>query len=212
MKTDDLIRVLAADPEVEKTPLALALVYGLIPGIAISIALYIWLLGPRPHLLDLIAEPRIIFKIIYPLALFACAGPLALRLARPMGDPRPLTNVLLILLLLLAAAVALELFILPHDLWRVRLIGHNAVVCMTIIPLMAAAPLVGALIALHRGAPENPSLAGATAGLLAGAFAATLYATHCPDDSPLFVATWYGLAILIVISVGAIAGSRVLRW
>ena len=83
MKTDDLIRVLSADPEVEKTPLALALVYGLLPGIAVSAVLYALLLGPRPDLLDLITQPRILFKIIYPLALFACAGPLALRLARP---------------------------------------------------------------------------------------------------------------------------------
>ncbi len=212
MKTDDLIRVLAADPEVEKTPLALALVYGLLSGILVSLALYVLLLGPRPHLIDIITQPRIIFKIIYPLALFACAGPLALRLARPTGDPRPLFAVLLILLFVLAAAVATELLILPRDLWRVRLIGHNAAFCMVVIPSLAAAPLVGALVALHRGAPKNPSLAGAGAGLFAGAFAAALYATHCPDDSPLFVATWYMLAILVVMAVGAIAGSRFLRW
>ena len=40
-----------------------------------------------------------------------------------------------------------------------------------------------------------PSLAGAVAGLAAGGVAATLYAAHCTDDSPLFVATWYTLAI-----------------
>jgi hypothetical protein len=212
MKTDDLIRVLAADPEVEKTPLALALVYGLLPGIAVSLVLYAVLVGPRPHLIDLITQPRILFKIIYPLALFACAGPLALRLARPTGDPGPVLSLLLLLLLVLAAAVALELFVLPRDLWHARLIGHNALVCMVLIPTMAGAPLIGALVALHRGAPTNPSLAGAGAGLLAGAFGAALYATHCPDDSPLFVATWYVLAILIVMSVGAISGSRFLRW
>ena len=80
------------------------------------------------------------------------------------------------------------------------------------IPLLSAAPLIGALIALHRGAPRNPGLAGAGAGLFAGAFAASLYATHCPDDLPLFVAVWYSLAILIVMAVGALAGSRLLRW
>lgn len=93
-----------------------------------------------------------------------------------------------------------------------RLIGHNALVCMVLIPLMSAAPLVGTLIALHRGAPDNPGLAGAVAGLFAGAFGASLYATHCPDDSPLFVATWYTLAVLVVMAVGALAGSRWLRW
>jgi hypothetical protein len=212
MKTDDLIRVLAAESAVKTTPLSLALVYGLLPGIAVSLALYCMLLGLRPHLMDLIGEPRIIFKILYPLVLFASAGPLALQLARPVGDPRPLFRLLALLLIVLVAAVGIELFVLPPDLWRARLIGHNAVVCMTMIPMLAAAPLAGALVALHHGAPKNPGLAGAIAGLLAGAFAASLYATHCPDDSPLFVATWYVLAVLVVMAVGALAGSRVLRW
>ncbi len=53
---------------------------------------------------------------------------------------------------------------------------------------------------------------GAAAGLLAGAIGAALYATHCPDDSPLFVATWYTLAIGFVVGLGALAGSRLLRW
>jgi hypothetical protein len=47
---------------------------------------------------------------------------------------------------------------------------------------------------------------------VAAALAATVYAAHCTDDSPLFVATWYSLAIAFVTVVGAVIGSRVLRW
>jgi hypothetical protein len=39
-----------------------------------------------------------------------------------------------------------------------------------------------------------------------------LYAAHCPDDSPLFVLAWYGLAIALVTGAGMLVGSRVLRW
>ncbi|MGA8293552.1 MAG: NrsF family protein, partial [Rhodoplanes sp.] len=53
---------------------------------------------------------------------------------------------------------------------------------------------------------------GASAGLVAAALAATVYAAHCTDDSPLFVATWYSLAIALVVAVGAVLGPRVLRW
>jgi hypothetical protein len=42
--------------------------------------------------------------------------------------------------------------------------------------------------------------------------AATFYASNCTDDSPLFVATWYPLAIGIVVLAGYVAGSRCLRW
>jgi hypothetical protein len=41
---------------------------------------------------------------------------------------------------------------------------------------------------------------------------AALYATHCPDDSPLFVAVWYTLAVTLVMLIGASVGHRVLRW
>ena len=49
-------------------------------------------------------------------------------------------------------------------------------------------------------------------GLRAAGIAATFYATHCQNDSPLFLAAWYVLATLGVAAVGAIIGTRVLRW
>ena len=211
MKTDDLIRSLALDTA-PRMPLARALLYGFLSGVIVSLVIYTVRMGLRPHIFGMVAEPRLLFKIAFPIAVFVCAGSLALQLVRPRGNPRPLVFMLLALLAVLVAAVGIELYILPPDLWRVRLIGHNARFCMVMIPVLSSAPLIGALIALHRGAPSNPSLAGAVAGLFAGAFGAALYATHCPDDSPLFVATWYTLAVLVVMSVGALAGSRFLRW
>ena len=85
-------------------------------------------------------------------------------------------------------------------------------ICLTAIPLLAMAPLVAALSMMRSGAPASPALAGAAAGLLAAAAGATLYAFHCFDDSPLFVMTWYVLATIPVVVLGAIAGHRLLRW
>ena len=53
----------------------------------------------------------------------------------------------------------------------------------------------------------GPALAGAIAGMLSAGLAATLYASHCTDDSPLFVATWYTIATALVTAIGALAGS-----
>jgi hypothetical protein len=71
---------------------------------------------------------------------------------------------------------------------------------------------VALLFILRDGAPLRPALAGAAAGLVAGGLAATLYAAHCTDDSPLFVTTWYGIAVMVIAGVGALAGARWLRW
>jgi hypothetical protein len=77
---------------------------------------------------------------------------------------------------------------------------------------LAAPILIAALAVLRGGAPLRPGLTGAVAGLFAGGLGAALYATHCTDDSPLFVATWYSLAIAIMVLVGFAAGHKVLRW
>jgi hypothetical protein len=90
--------------------------------------------------------------------------------------------------------------------------GHNAMVCMSSIPVIAAVPLGLMLYAIRQGAPARPARAGAIAGLIAGGIAAFFYAAHCFDDSPLFVATWYTIAIGVVTTVGALVGGRVLRW
>jgi len=65
---------------------------------------------------------------------------------------------------------------------------------------------------LRSGAPRSPGLTGALAGAAAAGIAALFYASHCPDDSPLFVATWYPLATLICMGAGALAGRRFLAW
>ncbi len=101
---------------------------------------------------------------------------------------------------------------MPARTWETRLVGSNALVCLTAIPLFALAPLAALLLVLRRAAPASPALAGAAAGSLAATTAAAIYAFHCFDDSPLFVLTWYPLAAIPVIVVGAVIGRRLLRW
>ncbi|MGB6637955.1 MAG: NrsF family protein, partial [Bradyrhizobium sp.] len=70
----------------------------------------------------------------------------------------------------------------------------------------------GALVGLRHGAPARPAVAGAMAGLISAGLAAALYASHCTDDSPLFVATWYPIATAMVVAAGALIGAKVLRF
>ncbi|MGH6796699.1 MAG: NrsF family protein [Methylocella sp.] len=212
MKTADLIRALAADCEVRPMPPGRALALALIPGVAITLGLHFALLGLRPNLLTLLGEPRLLFKLCLTFLLAALSGALVSRIARPGAGVRRMVLILAIVPTVLVAANLAELVAVPAAEWGQRLIGSNAKFCLESIPFLAAAPLVAALLALRQGAPEHPALAGAAAGLFAGAIGAACYATHCPDDSPLFVAAWYTLAIGIVAAIGALAGARLLRW
>ena len=90
--------------------------------------------------------------------------------------------------------------------------GSNSLVCLTFVPLIGLGPLAIFLAALRHAAPTRPAAAGAVAGLLAGGLAATFYAAHCFDDSPLFVAVWYTLAVCILAAAGALLAPLVARW
>ncbi len=209
MRTDDLIRTLTADTAAAPRP-APSLLAVLMGGMVISALLFAVLLGPRPDIAEVAADPRFLLKFAETLLLAATAALVVLRLARP--DGRFAGAALLLAPALLALAIVAELAITPAESWMTRLVGRNSLVCLTSVPLLSAPVLVAVLLVLRRGATVRPVLAGAVAGLLAGGLGATLYASHCIDDSPLFVATWYSLAISIVVAVGALVGRRVLRW
>jgi hypothetical protein len=211
MKTEDLVRALAADHSARDRSLEWSLASASLAGMAAA-ALFVLTLGARDDLVDALADPRFVFKLGLMLLLAASSAMLALRLARPAAGTTTWLLALGTVPLLLLIAVIVELIFLPRAAWMEELIGSNSLLCLVSIPLLAAPILVAALAVLRGGAPLRPGLTGAVAGLFAGGLGATLYATHCIDDSPLFVATWYSLAIGVVTVIGALAGSKLLRW
>jgi hypothetical protein len=212
VRTDDLVRTLVADQAAPAASIERRLAAASAVSFAVS-AVAFWLtLGLRDDFVEALATVRFDLKFVETLLLAATAAFLVLRLARPGAHARGAALAMLAAPVLLAAAVAGELIAVPPAQWSSKLVGSNSLVCLTAIPLLALPPLAGALYALRQGAPTRPALAGAVAGLLAGGFAATLYAAQCTDDSPLFVATWYGIAIAAVAVIGALAGRKLLRW
>jgi hypothetical protein len=211
MRTEDLLNALVADRAGASRPLHRGLVAALAGGGLVSLLLFIMVFGVRADIGPALATWRFDLK----LALVVLAVGLALRLCILAARPASTGRILLGLVPLGAvavAAVATELVTVPAASWGTRLVGTNSMICLTAVPLLSLAPLMAVLAALRSGAPASPALAGAVSGLLAAMAGATLYAFHCFDDSPLFVITWYTLATIPVMLVGAFAGSRLLRW
>lgn len=210
MKTDDLIAALAADNAPRQwSPMRGALAAVLL-GAIISLIAFLAVLGPRPDLSQAFSTWRFDAKLlIVAMAAFLTVCE-CLRLMRPTAKPSIL--IALIVAMPLVATVAVELLIVPREAWAARQIGQNTFVCLVAIPSLALAPLIALIYSMRQGAPSSPAMTGAMAGFASAAIAATLYATHCPDDSPLFVATWYTLAALTVIAAGAFCGRYLLRW
>ena len=211
MQTDDLIELLTKDAKV-RVRFAHVFLIALAVGLAVSAGLLLSTYGIRDNMAEAIETPRVQFKLGLTLLLALTSTRLAFLIGKPGISLRSAVLSLLWPLLLLLAGIATELIVLPQGAWETSLKGQHWSFCLVFVPTLAVAPLAALLYSVRQGAPENPGLAGALAGLSAGGIAAAIYAWHCPDDSPLFVATWYTIAMSVVTAMGFLLGRRLLRW
>lgn len=212
METYQLIRTLAADNAHRSPPVATVLALGLLAAAPLSIAIFFLTLGVRPDVMTAMHNPFFDLKFAVTLALAIPAIAISLNLSRPEASLNGWAWLLLLPVALLLAGIAGEMTLPQRLPMMTRLVGNNSRVCMMAISAMSLPLLAGALIGLRHGAPSRPAVAGALAGLLSAGLAATLYASHCTDDSPLFVATWYTIATALVTAIGAFAGKKLLRY
>jgi hypothetical protein len=212
METDQLIRTLAADNAHRARPVGFMLALALLLAAPVSVAIFMTELGVRPDVMTAMRNPFFDLKFAVTLALAISAIAISLHLSRPEASLRGWAWLLLIPVGLLVAGIGGEMMMPQRLPMMTRLMGNNVWICLTSVPLMALPLLAAALVGLRHGAPTRPAIAGALAGLLSAGLAATLYASHCTDDSPLFVATWYTIATALVTAIGALAGPRVLRF
>jgi hypothetical protein len=210
VKTEDLIQLLVKDsaPWRFRSVLAAAVVGGII----IAAILFFAEIGFRTDISEAVKSNRFLFKFVVTVSLAVTAIWVTLSVGRPGGSLAHRGLALSIAPALLTCALVVELLVLPESQWMPHLVGHNARLCLTLIPLLSVGPLACLLAALREGAPSSPGLAGAVAGLAASGIAATFYAANCTDDSALFVMTWYPMATLIVTTAGYLVGRKLLRW
>ena len=212
MDTDQLIRTLAADNAHRERPVGFALMLALLAAAPVSLLMFFTELGVRPDVMVAMRNPFFNLKFAVTLALAISAIAVSLHLSRPEVSLRGVGWLLLAPVGILAAAIGGEMMMPQRLPMMTRLVGKNSSTCMIAIPLMSLPLLAGALIGLRHGAPSRPAVAGAIAGMLSAGLAATLYASHCTDDSPLFVAAWYTIATALVTALGALLGSKFLKF
>jgi hypothetical protein len=211
MVTNQLINALAADAYLPH-PFIRVFCRATIFGIACAGFIFFAAIGPRLDLEVALHTWRFLLKFAITAPLAAVATTVIYRMAKPQLWQSSGLGIIAAPLCALVAAALFELFALPRSLWITRLIGSNSINCMTLIPLLAIGPLACFLAILRKAAPSDPGMTGGIAGLAAGSIAATFYALNCFDDSPLFVITWYPLAVGIVATSGYFLGRRVLVW
>ena len=210
MKTEDLIEALVLDASRPRYSLAQRVLGAAVIGGLVAGVLFLIVLGVRPDIRNAFETWRFVFKFALVLACMHALGGHALNwpAQRALDGSCSMDC---IWSGTFGGCRTLRAGGYPSGQWSERAIGNYAGTCLLAIPLLSIVPLMALLVALRAGAPRVPASAVQSPVCWPG-LSAALYATHCPDDSPLFVALWYTLAVTLVVATGALAGHRVLRW
>jgi hypothetical protein len=212
MRTDDLIAHLSAGLDPVRSGAVTRLLLGAaVMGVAGSALIMLMLLGPRPHLGAVMAHAGMWTKLAYTLAIAAGGFWLVERAGRPGAAMTRPALVLALPLLAIVLLAALQISAPGADIPHL-VMGRSSRVCAFSVLMVALPTLAATFWALRRLAPTRLTLAGAGAGLLAGAAGAFVYCFHCSEEAAPFIALWYTLGIGLTAALGALLGRPFLRW
>lgn len=213
MKTGDLIEALAANIEpVDPHAARRRILWATLAGVVIASPFTVWLLGLNPLLAEAARQPMFWVKFGYVATAAAAAGVVVTRLARPSADPRRAAVALTIPFFAMVLLAAFTLAGAGSDERTSLMLGSSWKTCSLSIAALSLPALATTLWAVRGLAPTRLRLAGAGAGLLAGALATFVYQFHCPELAAPFLASWYPLGMLAPAALGALVGPRVLAW
>jgi hypothetical protein len=211
VKTEDLISALSRGVEPAERPhWRMNLAVTLLVGLVVAVALVAIGLGVRPDIGT--ARMPVMMKALFSALAAAVILPVAVQLMKP-GRPLGWRIGAVVLFAGVCAIATLVALMGEEPGERMNAwMGGGVPWCVVLIPVLAV-PVAALLTWFMRAfAPTRITLAGAAIGALSGGIGAMAYAMYCPTDSVAFVTTWYALAIAVCAALGAVIGSKFLRW
>ena len=212
MRTDDLIAHLSSGLEPVKSGAVARLLLGAaMVGMTGSAALLMVLIGPRHDLASAMSHPGMWMKLAYTFAIAGFGLWVVERAGRPGAEVARPALFLALPLLAIVLLAGLQMSTPGADMPGL-VMGRSSRVCAALVTLTALPTLAATFWALRKLAPTRLTLAGAGAGLFAGAAGAFVYCFHCTEEAAPFIAVWYTLGIAVVTALGALLGRSLLRW
>lgn len=212
MQSEELVKILAADAKPVRrlpSPMVRLLIW---LGISIAYAaLVVWLMGLRPDILSKLGNARFVVELsatfmtsVLAAAAAFCAGcP-----GRPIWErfaPMP--------------ALGLWFWSLGEGCWQsFAASGAEGLsfridfVCLPSILLVGILPGAVILKMIRQGAPIAPTTTTALATLAAAALGATALRLFHEQDASVMVLVWQFGSVVLLASLGALTGRRLLRW
>lgn len=185
--------------------------------VVIEITLFVTMYGVRPDMLQAMAEVTFWWKTasVGVLAVLSVAATLV-SLDPAVTTARRLALIWQALALATAVTVTLGWLIdagTPGSAaLLVRLCWREGVECLLFVVLLSLPPVmvIGALI--RGGASTEPARTALAAGLASAGIGSFVFALCCDHDDPLYIAVWYGSAMLGIALLTQLVLPRLARW
>lgn len=214
MKTHDLISRLARDLEpVDRSTVGRRLSLALIAGLAGGTIVLVTVFGIHSEMPEQMLTIAFWTRAAFPLAVIAAALQLVERLGRPGVALRSAWGMTLLpIITVMLGAVGFVVATPPQ--FRLSLVSGSTEWTASVahVVLLSLPSLAATIHAMRRSAPARLVLAGAGAGLMAGAQGVLIYALYCPEMPVPYWGILHVLAIGITTAIGAALGPHCLRW
>jgi hypothetical protein len=206
--TDHLIRSLASAAGARRSA-SLQATFAVTGAASLACALLLVfsVIGIRPDFAVMAVHLPFAYKLAYSGSLVVGTFVVALYAATP-GASATALYALSPAIVLLALGVIFD----PTGFPIMGRTNTAAVFCVYRILFVSLPAMILMFVAMRKGAPPQPLLAGAVTGMLAVSVGAMAYTLACRNDGTAFVAIWYTAAYAIMAFIGAVVGHRVLRW
>jgi hypothetical protein len=185
-------------------------------GVA-EVLMFVMLRGVRGDMAEAMAGPMFWWKSGSLAIIAALAGAAALLSLDPAAGSRPIVARLWWWLgtattLALGAGWLVDAGSHGRALLIARLNWPDGLDCLANVALLSVPPVLALAVMMRRGASVQPARTAGAAGLAAAGFAAFVFAFHCPHDDPLYVAVWYGTAVIGIAGLARLVLPRFARW
>ncbi len=181
-------------------------------GAFVALLMVLGVFGVQPGLGTIKHIAPFVMKATYALTIGVIAFALSRALARPGFLVAKTWRWLVVPIGGLAMLSAYELVKIPRADWARVIMGHTWTLCPFRVVVIAVPVFLGMSFAIRKQAPTNLRAAGAAAGLLSGALAASIYALACNETSAMFVLLWYSLGMTLSTLIGTLIGPQIFRW